>query len=361
MKISSFFFLSLFFLLNIFLPPNNSIAQENQGALVDTAAITRGTLNDYQTFIGSIHFRHSSLIAAKTEGLVLRVNFDTTSQIKQGDVLVELDHEILDSRIRALRASLRELKLLEEKSSKDLQRYHKLLKQKNVSQQKYDEIYYEKSRLDQKLISQQAELEALLLEQKQTMITAPFSGVITERHVERGEWVETGGKIATLVDPDQITALFNIPAYYALNIRAGQKLTVHVGDLSLNGFVEGVIVTGDSQSRTFPLKLGLQTQQATLLDGMEARISLPRTNRKDSLLVPRDAIIKRFGQDVVFVVVDNRAKMVPVTIELYNGSMAAITAIPSTNDSPNEALAVDMRVITKGNERIFPDQSVRLK
>ena len=361
MKISSFFFLSLLFLLTIFLPLNSSIAQENQGALVETATISRGTLNDYQTFIGSIHFRHSSLIAAKTEGLVLQVNFDTTSQIKQGDVLVELDHEILDSRIRALRASLRELKLLEEKSSKDLQRYHKLLKQKNVSQQKYDEIYYEKSRLEQKLISQQAELEALRLELKQTIITAPFSGVITERHVERGEWVEIGGKIATLVDPDQVTALFSIPAYYALNIKTGQKLTVQVGDLSLNAVVEGVIVTGDSQSRTFPLKLDLQTQQATLLDGMEARINLPRTNRKDSLLVPRDAIIKRFGNDVIFVVVNNKAKMIPITIELYNGSLAAIKVAPSADDTPTETLNDGMLVITKGNERIFPDQSVRLQ
>lgn len=340
--------------------------------LVETASITDGAINNSRIFIGSIHFVQSSVLASKTQGMVLKVNFDTTSRIRKDDILVELDHEILDSRIKAIQASLKELKLLEEKSAKDLRRYIKLLQQKNVSQQKYDEIYYEKSRLDQKLISSQAELDALLIEREQNIIIAPFDGVITQRHVELGEWVDTGGKIATLVNPKKIIALFDIPASYATKVQPGQKIMVDVASQPQSGIIEGVIITGDTKSRTFPLKINLENSAAMLFEGMEAQISLSQSSSPDSLLVPRDAIIKRFGNEVIFVVENNKAKMYPVNVQIYDGSMAAITlkqrvqkqkVQKQTAEEQNtvQKLTAGMQVITKGNERIFPDQAVKLK
>ncbi|NOQ79472.1 MAG: efflux RND transporter periplasmic adaptor subunit [Gammaproteobacteria bacterium] len=343
----------------------NSFAQDAPETLVSTAEISIGTLQTEQIFIGSIHFSQSSLLASKTQGMVLKVNFDTTQLIQQGDVLVELDHEILDSQIRAVQASLKELKLLEEKSAKDLKRYKKLVQQKNVSQQKYDEIYYDKIRIDQKLISSNAELEALLIERKQHTISAPFSGIITERYVELGEWVDKGGKIATLVNPQAVTSIFNLPASYALEIKPQQKIQVHTGKQSINGTIEGVIIKGDNKSRTFPLKIKLHSDNAVLFDGMETQIKLPRKS-SEGLLVPRDAIIKRFGNNVIFIV-DNHtaktttkmtAKMVPVIIHLYSGSMASISA---REENEKELLQAGLKVITKGNERVFPGQTLQVK
>lgn len=336
-----------------------SASQAN--SLVETATITKGVINNSRVFIGSTHFVQSSVLASKTQGMVLKVNFDTTSQIHKDEILVELDHEILDSRILAIQASIKELKLLEEKSTKDLRRYKKLLQQKNVSQQKYDEVYYEKSRFDQKLISSQAELEALLIERKQNIITAPFDGVITQRHVELGEWVATGGKIATLVNPKKIIALFDIPASYAVKVQPGQKIMVDIANQSHPGTIEGVIIKGDTKSRTFPLKINLQNTDAMLFEGMETQISLSQTSRSDSLLVPRDAIIKRFGSEVIFVVENKKAKMYPVNVQIYEGSMAALSEQLSEKQDTAQKLTAGMQVITKGNERIFPDQEVRLK
>ncbi len=330
--------------------------------LVTTSPVTQGALNTEQIFIGSIHFSQSSILASKTQGLVLKVNFDTTSQAREGDVLVELDHEILNSKVKAIKASIKELRLLKEKSSKDLKRYQKLVQQKNVSQQKYDEIYYDKIRIDQKLISSNAELEALVIERQQNIITAPFNGLITERHIEIGEWVDKGGKIATLVNPQKVISLFDLPASYALDIKPDQKITVQVGSRLLNGKIEGVIIQGDNKSRTFPLKISLTTDNAILFEGMEAQINLPRSTSNDALLVPRDAVIKRFGSDVIFIVetADNESKaaMYPITVHLYDNSMASISAKDPTSE---KKLKAGMPVIVKGNERVFPGQTVSVQ
>ena len=357
-KHCAFFIWLLIFSLSPFIAPANSFAE----TLVQTSLIKRGNLNTEQVFIGSIQFSQSSLLASKTQGLVVKVNFDTTELINEGDILVELDHEILDSKIKAIQASINELYLLKEKSAKDLKRYKKLVQQKNVSQQKYDEIYYDKIRIDQKLISSNAELEALLIERQQNIIKAPFSGVITERHVDIGEWVDKGGKIATLINPQEVISLFDLPASYALDIKPGVKLMVKAGGQSLAGRIEGIIIKGDNKSRTFPLKIKLQSESTVLFEGMEAVINLPGRKSNDTLLVPRDAVIKRFGSDVIFVVEQiegkSKAKMYPVIVHLYDGSTASVSAKEKNVDN---ALSAGMPVIIKGNERVFPGQELKIK
>ena len=319
-------------------------------SLVETAEVTRGVLESDQTFIGTVYFNQSSVLASRTPGLALMVNFDTTRRVKKGDVLVELDHEILDANISALKASLKELKLQQERANKDLKRYELLLKQKSVSQQKFDEIYYGKIGLDQQLLSQQAELESLEIERSQSIIRAPFDGIISKRNVDVGEWVSKGGTIATLVNPHEIDVLFNIPASYASKINPGKEITVSIANEEFKGTIEGIIIDGDEKSRTFPLKIAIETQEQHLFAGMEARITLKTVMDFDTLLVPRDAVIKRFGQDVVFINKDNKAQMIPVTVVQYKNSTAAVTA---------EGLEAGMSVVTKGNERIFPDQALR--
>jgi RND family efflux transporter MFP subunit len=320
------------------------------GTLVKTAVVTQGTLKNDQIFIGTVYFNQSSVLAARTQGLVLTVNFDTTQQVKKGDILVELDHEILDSKIKAIRASLKELKLQQERAGKDLKRYNRLLKQKSVSQQKFDEIYYAKIGLDQKLISLEAELDSLMIERGQSIIKAPFDGIISKRNVDVGEWVSEGGTIATLINPEHIDVLFNIPASYAINIQPASKIDVSIAENSYAGIIEGIIIDGDEKSRTFPLKISIQSRDQHLLAGMEARINLQTSTSPDTLLVPRDAVIKRFGKDVVFVNNNNTAQMIPVIVTQYKNSTAAVKA---------EDLKAGMHVVIKGNERIFPEQSLR--
>jgi len=322
------------------------------GSLVKTAVVTQGSLNKDQIFIGTVYFNQSSVLASRTQGLALKVNFDTTQQVNKGDILVELDHEILDSKIKAIKASLKELKLQRERAGKDLQRYNRLLKQKSVSQQKFDEIYYAKIGLDQKLISLEADLDSLRIERNQSIITAPFDGVISKRNVDVGEWVSKGGTIATLINPEHIDVLFNLPASYAINIQQTSKINVSIADDDYTGIIEGIIIDGDEKSRTFPLKISIQSGEQHLLAGMEARINLQTFTSPDALLVPRDAVIKRFGQDVVFVNNNNTAQMIPVTVIQYKNSTAAVKA---------ESLRPGMHVVTKGNERIFPDQALRIE
>ncbi len=83
---------------------------------------------------------------------------------------------------------------------------------------------------------------------------------------------------------------------------------------------------------------------------MEAYAQLPDGLKQQSLLVPRDAVIQQFGQNVLFIAVDGKAKMIPVLISGYQGGQAAVSG-------PD--LGEGMQVVVKGNERIRDGQAIR--
>jgi multidrug efflux pump subunit AcrA (membrane-fusion protein) len=88
---------------------------------------------------------------------------------------------------------------------------------------------------------------------------------------------------------------------------------------------------------------------ASLKEGMEARVNLPITEKKETLIVPRDAVITMFGRTVVFAIVESTAKMIPVKVTGYAGMMAGVNA---------NGLKEGMKVVVKGNERLRDGQSV---
>jgi len=342
----------LLILILLIAPPCFAKDAKQQASLVETEAVTNGSLTSFQNFIGTLYYSETSIVASQVAGLALKVNFDTTDKVNINQVLVELDHEILDSKIHAVKASIKEIRLQLEKVNKDLQRYTRLLKQKNVSQQQYDEVYYNKTTLEQKLIALQAQLDSLNIERRQSLIRAPYNGFITKKEINRGEWVDKGGKIATLVNPEKVYALFDIPASFASNLTAKQAIEVIINKKKYSAIIEGLIIQGDSKTRTLPLKITLNNINNSFFAGLEVEIKLPRVTQDNSLLVPRDAVIKRFGQDIVFTIKESKAVMIPVKVNLYQGSKVAVTA---------EGLTTQMRVITKGNERVFPNQAVMEK
>ncbi|UCD66453.1 MAG: efflux RND transporter periplasmic adaptor subunit, partial [Deltaproteobacteria bacterium] len=108
---------------------------------------------------------------------------------------------------------------------------------------------------------------------------------------------------------------------------------------------------GDVATRTFSVKTRLKNSDG-LVEGMEASALMPTSSRKDSLLVSRDGLVVKFGKNVVFVVDDGKAKMVPVAVQGYSGLMVGIAGLE---------LEAGQEVVVKGNERLFGGEQLAIK
>ena len=116
------------------------------------------------------------------------------------------------------------------------------------------------------------------------------------------------------------------------------------------GKISAVVPRADIATRTLPIKVRI-SNTSSLVEGMEARVSLPSMDPRKGLVASRDAVINVFGTSVLFVVVDSKAKMIPVKVIGYQGSIVGIEG---------EGLSGGMKVVVKGNERLRDDQRVTI-
>jgi len=317
-------------------------------ANVTVAEAKAGTVAPQAEFIGTVFYQEISDTAAETSGLVEAVRFEEGQKVRENQILVELGSELLHKRLQAAIASHEQILSELQIARIDLQRREILFKKKSISEQAYDENRFRVIGLEKRSAALKAQVEQFEIELKKKLIRAPFDGVVVKRLVDRGEWVSEGETVAVIGKNDTIDIVAEVPERYIGLIRAGMAVDATANGKNLTGRVIAVVPRGDVATRTIPVKIRA-ANEFELIEGMSAKVTLPTAASMPALIVPRDAVITKFGQTVVYAVSDSQARMIPVNVIGYNGLNAGVEA---------EELKPGMLVVVGGNERLNDKQAV---
>jgi RND family efflux transporter MFP subunit len=337
----------------LFFSPSFAQKDQEQGmppASVVVSPVKNGVLTPKAEFIGTVYYQEVSDVAAEVSGSVDSVNVEEGQRVKKGDVLVKLSTDLMEKTLEATRASHEQVLSELENATLHLERIEELHKEELIPEKSFDDARFGVKGLEKKAASLQAEVERLEIEMSKKEVRAPFDGVVLKDHVDRGEWLAPGSPVATVAKDDIVDIIVDVPEDVMQKVKPGRKVQVRAGGKNITGKVFHTIPTGDVATRVFPVKIRIQNDES-LIEGMEARVRLPVGQSKKALIVPRDALMTKFGMTVVFVVVESKAKMVPVKVVEYEGKSVGVA-------SP--ALKAGMDVVIKGNERIMDDQPVIL-
>jgi RND family efflux transporter MFP subunit len=321
-------------------------------SLVEVTKLQKGVVNPLQEFVGTLSFYKQSVLAAQNSGVVKSVKFEVGDRVTKDQLLLQIDSDLLNAQISAANANFQLAIEQEKSSSKDYNRYKKLLVSKSITQKEYDDALLKLTSSSSNTKALRAKLNELQIHRAKKDIKAPFSGVIVQKSINIGEWANTGTPVAKLVDTTVAEITFNVPLSVVKGLKEGDIYDIKVGQNILKSKLNAIIPNGDKLTRTFPVKFLANTKKHFVFDGQQAKVSLSKNGKKSSLILPRDAVIKRFGQSVVFAVNEkNMAQMIPVQIEGYVGNKIAIAG---------QGLLPGMSIVSKGNERVFPNTPVKI-
>jgi RND family efflux transporter MFP subunit len=323
-------------------------SKERPPASVSVAKVTSGQVAPQNEFIATIFFQEISDTAAEVSGLVGVVHFEEGQRVKKKQVLVELGSDILRKSIQATTASFEQILSELEIAGIDLKRREKLYKKKSISKQSFDENRFRVIGNEKRAAALKAEVERLEIELEKKIIRAPFDGIVIKRNVDRGEWISEGDTVAVIGKDDTIDIVAEVPERFIQYVKNGMQVSVSANGSNFVGTVIAIVPKGDVATRTFPVKIRTPNVHA-LIEGMSARVTLPTGKITPALILPRDAVISKFGQNVVYAVVDAKSKMIPVQIVGYDGLSAGVEA---------QGLAEGMFVVVEGNERLRDEQAV---
>lgn len=301
---------------------------------------------------GILYFDTVCNASTEVDGLVSEVHFSNGATVKRGDILVRLNTDFTDQDIRLKQTQIQRLDLRIEHAKKDLERYAKLLDQEAASETDFEHLSYAHKELVKERDSLKVNLGKIRLKKKKSVIRAPFDGIILEKDVDRGNWIQPGKSLCKIGSTGDL--FVNVPVNESLLkfLEPGTPIRVvlHAFDHEVTGHMEGILPRACEKTKNVSLKIRIPAQ-TVVAENMSATAYIPTSQRKKLKRIPRDAIIRRQGKSFVYTVIDDKAKSLPLNILFFNGAYAY---------TDTAGLTAGMIVIIDGNQRLMENQPVNV-
>lgn len=268
---------------------------EKSAAIADDQPISASTVKvetkpmpRYVTLTGSLVADSTSSVAADVTGKVLSVLVDRGSVVKAGAVLVVLDKRSATIRSREASANVELARSQAELARQECARADGLLATGALGKADYDRVKSQCQTSTQSVEAAQARQEAALQTLGDAVIKAPFGGVVTEKLVNVGEYVQSQTQVVRLVKSDPIRLQLNVPEALLGNVSPGAPVELQVSafpDQWWSGTLRYFSAALRERSRDLLVEALVPNPEQKLRPGMFALARLPLP-KADSLVVP---------------------------------------------------------------------------
>ncbi len=330
---------------------------------------------------GYVTARRAATVSSKVTGKVVEVKIEEGMKVEAGQELASLDSANVKASLRLAEAQLGSAKAAMGETrpnvvfaQQELKRFTDLAATKAVSDSDLRRRESEARALDAHLIKQEAEIEVAESEVAQwrqqvddTIIRAPFSGVVTLKNAQPGEMISpmsSGGftrtGICTIVDMTSLEIEVDVNESFINRITPGQPVEARLdayADWQIPAKVIAIIPTADRQKATVKVRVGFDQLDPRILPEMGVKVAFHNAEGAaqkpagGSIAIPKSALQQIDGRDVVWVMRDGRVERRAVTVAQTDGDETLIGAGVSGGESvvadPPPGLTDGTRVVEK--------------
>ncbi|MEA3186697.1 MAG: hypothetical protein QOD99_527 [Chthoniobacter sp.] len=327
---------------------------------VETAVVREQVARNQETLLnasGYVTARRSATVSSKVTGKVTEVSVEEGNKVENGQVLARLDASNVEAGLALAKAQLESAtKSIEETrpnlafAQRELKRFTNLAAGKVVSDSEFRRAEMEARALEARLARQSAEVAVQEREveqwQKQlddTIIRAPFSGIVTSKNAQPGEMISpmsVGGftrtGICTIVDMSSLEVEVDVNESHINRVQPHQPVEATLDAYTnwrIPGKVIAIIPTADRQKATVKVRVGFDQLDPRILPDMGVKVafqtagSAPAGGSPRTHSVPKAAVQKTNEREgIVWVVRDARAERRAVTVTGTQADECTISA-----------------------------------
>ena len=244
---------------------------------------------------GTVTSPSSSVLSTSIGGLVERTNVDAGDRVAAGDVLVVLDRELVALTLERAVAEETQARIALDDSRRRLSEAEEVGPQRGIAESEIKSLRAEVTQGEAALKSASAtvrEQQAILARHE---IRAPFTGVVSQRIAEIGEWVSPGNGLVELVATEGLRFDFRVPQTYFAQITDETRVDISLDALPgevIAGRVQAIVPVKDPGARTFLLRVVPESENShRVTPGMSARAAIRIDTGRTAVVVPRDAVL----------------------------------------------------------------------
>ena len=341
---------------------------------VETTTISQAYPSQAYTLLnatGYVVAQRKAAVASKATGRLEWLNVREGSQVKVGEVLARLESKDVTAQMQQAAASVNLARAnLEQgdaelrEAARALERSRDLLAKKFVSPAAHDTVLarHEKAQAaisgyKASIAVAQANLRAAEVAVEQTLIRAPFDGVVLTKNANVGDVITpfssalgSQAAVVTMADMATLEVEADVSEANLAKVKVGQPCEIQLDALPgqrFRGFVQRMVPTVDRSKATVLVKIRFVDVDARVLPEMSAKVAFleketPEAERTARMVVQPAAVVERDGAGVVFVVKDGKAAQVAVKSGMKIGELVEVSGKVAVGDKvvvrPSEKL-----------------------
>lgn len=294
---------------------------------IETVLVERRALEEKVQLDGVIEAVQQSTVSAQTSGRVIALPYDVDDSVPAGALIVQLEDNEQQARLQQAQAALAEAEASLADARQQFSRSRSLHERRLIADQALDQARNQLSASEARLAGAQAAVTEARKQQDYTRVTAPYGGILTERHVELGESVNPGQPLLSGLSLEQLRVAVDLPQQYASIAREARmaRVTLPDGDMLPTGKMT-FYPYADPTSHSFRLRMTLDEPDARLFPGMLVKVSIPVATR-EALWIPVTSLLHRSELRAVFVLDDSdNPRLRQVRTGVRNGGLVEILA-----------------------------------
>jgi membrane fusion protein (multidrug efflux system) len=270
---------------------------------VSSAKVEAKTWTPGISAIGTARAANGVELAFETAGIVKEIKFKANQNVRQGEVLVQLDDTVE-------RADLLDVQAAVKTAESNFERAKTLSSRGYGTEANFDQA----SALLAAARSRLARLQATI---EQKALKAPFSGVIGIPRIDIGQYLQPGTVIASFQDLSSMKVDFTVPEQAADEIKLGQEVRIGVtpADLPFKGKVTGKDPRVDPKTRLVSVQALIDdNRDGAVLPGQFLHVEAVLPPEPDVITVPQTAVITSLYGDYVYTIEQEERAGQPVQV-----------------------------------------------
>lgn len=306
-------------------------AEETPPIPVDASLIDSAPLVAAYRGTATLSAEGAATVVARTAGVIEVIAVEEGDRVQTGAILARLDTERLQLEADRAKAQL-------DKLIADVARAERVHARGLISNEQYEQLRFERD-------ATKAAFDLAALSVREAVIRAPFSGVISRRHIKTGNMISVGSPAFDLVKLEPLEAELYVPERDLGKLKPGHAATLQVdayGERVFDGRVARVSPVVDAATGTVKVTVEMTPGQTELKPGMFGRVEIAYDRREDAIRVPAAAVLTEDARATVFVVEDGHARKRNISLGYQDGGYYEVI----------EGLSVGNAVVTTGQSNL---------
>jgi len=266
-----------------------------------TAPATREAQPREYRLDGTVEAIHQSTMSAQTSGQVQQVLVDVDDFVEQGELIIRLKDTEQSARYAQAQANLKAANAALQEADREYRRIKGIYARKLVSKADMDRATAAVKKAGAQQDAAEAALKQAAEQLEYTRIRAPYTGIVTKRHIEAGETAHPGQPLISGISLDQLRVSVDVPQSLILPVRQYGRSRVQLPD---GQWLEATRLTvfpyADASSNTFKVRADLPAGAKGVFPGMFLKVAFT-VGEEQVLTVPAEAVVHRSEVSGVYV------------------------------------------------------------